>query len=176
QAEIDGMAARDGDTLQVLVWNYHDDLVTVPATPVRLRMQLPSSFGAAARVSHLRVDEAHGDAYSAWLSQGQPASPSAAQYAALQQAMGPSPLVPNRTVALAADGSVCLDFELPRFAVSLVTLLPATGTSDLVTQGDDCSDSPESDRAGGIHGNSCACRLGARCHDAEQSRAWLAVA
>ena len=115
----------DGDAVQVLVWNYHDDIVTAAATPVHLTINVPASFGSSVRVSHLRVDESHGDAYTVWVSQGMPASPSAAQLAALQQAMDPSPLVPDRTVAVAADGSVGVDFDLPRFGVSLVTITPA---------------------------------------------------
>ena len=82
------MATLDGDAVQVLVWNYHDDIVTVAATPVHLTIKVPASFGASVRVSHLRVDESHGDAYTVWVSQGMPASPSAAQVAALQAGDG----------------------------------------------------------------------------------------
>jgi xylan 1,4-beta-xylosidase len=125
EPDVDGMATLDGDAVQVLLWNYHDDLVTAAATPVHLAIKLPARFGASVRVSHLRVDESHGDAYTLWVSQGMPASPSAAQIAALQQAMDPSPLAPERTAAVAADGSVAVDFDLPRFGVSLVTITPA---------------------------------------------------
>ena len=88
EPEIDGMATLDGAAVQVLVWNYHDDIVTVAATPVHLTIKVPASFGSSVRVSHLRVDESHGDAYTVWVSQGMPASPSAAQVAALQAGDG----------------------------------------------------------------------------------------
>ena len=42
-------------------------------------INVPARFGSSVRVSHLRVDEAHGDAYTVWVSQGMPASPSAAE-------------------------------------------------------------------------------------------------
>ena len=122
QPEVDGMATLDGATIQVLVWNYHDDIVTVAATPVHLAIQVPASFGSSVRVSHLRVDDTHGDAYTVWLAQGMPANPSASEVAALQQAMDPSPLVPDATRAVAANGSVAVDFDLPRFGVSLVSI------------------------------------------------------
>jgi hypothetical protein len=51
-----------------------------------------------------------------------PASPSPADVAALQAAMDPSPLGPERALPVAADGTVSADFDLPRFGVSLVTL------------------------------------------------------
>src|SRR5204863_5302207 len=104
----------------------------------------------SARVSHLRVDESHGDAYTVWLSQQMPASPSAAQIEALQQAMDPAPLVPDRTVAVAADGSVAVDFDLPRFGVSLVTITPASEPSDAGTEIDGAE-------GGGGGGGGCGC-------------------
>ena len=125
QPEIDGMATLNGGAVQVLVWNYHDDIVTAAATPVHLTIKVPASFGSGVRVSHLRVDESHGDAYTVWVSQGMPASPSSAQLDALHQAMNHSLLVPDTTAAVAADGSVAVDFDLPRFGVSLVTITPA---------------------------------------------------
>ncbi len=125
QPDVDGVATRDGDAIQVLVWNYHDEIVTAAATtPVRLAIEVPAGFGPRARVSHLRVDAAHGDAHTVWVTQGMPASPTAAQIAALQQAMEPSLLVPETTVAVSSRGSVDVAFELPRFGVSLITVAP----------------------------------------------------
>ena len=126
QPDIDGMATLDGGAVQVLLWNYHDDLVGSPPSPVHLTVQLPTDFGTHARTSHLRVDEQHGNAYTVWLEQGSPTNPTKAQLAALQKAMVPSPLRSDETVAVQADGSVAFDFELPRFGVSLLTLLPAS--------------------------------------------------
>jgi xylan 1,4-beta-xylosidase len=160
QPEIDGMATLDNATVQVLVWNYHDDIVTAAATPVHLAINVPESFGACVRVSHLRVDDTHGDAYAVWVSQGMPASPSAAQVAALQQAMDPSPLVPDETLAVAASGSVGVDFDLPRFGVSLVTIQSADSASDGGTETDGCGQSP--DAGAGIGGGGCACGVAGR--------------
>jgi hypothetical protein len=94
---IDGMAALDADTLRVLMWNYHDDLVAVAPTPVQLAVKVPVSFGAKVRVSHTRVDETHGDAYTAWVAQGSPANPSPTQIAALEQAMIPRRSFPTKS-------------------------------------------------------------------------------
>jgi len=164
EPDVDGMATLNGPAVQVLVWNYHDDIVTAPATPVHLTLEVPASFGAIARVSHLRLDESHGDAYTAWVSQGMPASPSAAQVAALKQAMDPSALVPDRTVSVAADGSLSVDFDLPRFGVSLVTIQP---TDAAIDAGTDTDGSPAIDGGnGGGSGNSgCGCRIGGRDDD-----------
>jgi hypothetical protein len=87
---------------------------------------LPATFGPRARVAHLRVDESHGDAYTTWVAQGMPANPTEAQVAALRLAMAPASLAPDRSVEVAADGSVNVDFDLPRFGISLFTIVPDT--------------------------------------------------
>ncbi|HET7545678.1 MAG TPA: hypothetical protein VFK05_37680 [Polyangiaceae bacterium] len=125
EPDIDGIAARDGHSIQILVWNYHDQLVPAVAAPVHLAINVPASFGPLVHVSHLRVDETHGDSYSAWVAQGMPSEPSAEQIAAMKRAMEPSLLVPDGTLAVDADHLVGLDFALPRFGVSLLTVQPA---------------------------------------------------
>ena len=145
-ADVDGMATRNGQQVTVMVWNYHDDLVNVSATPIHLKVDVPAGFGARAAMTHLRVDEAHGDAYSVWLSQGSPATPSAEQISALEQAMEPSSIEPAGTVDV-TNGSVNVDFALPRFGISLITLTPAP-------------DAPPNGSAASAAGGGCACRLG----------------
>ena len=158
QPEIDGMATLDDDTVRVLVWNYHDELVAVPATPVHLTVHLPASIGARVSVSHLRVDELHGDAHTVWKAQGMPQGPSTAQVRALKQAMAPQLLVPDQTVLVSPSGSVELDFALPRFAVSLLTFRPSDA--------EPATSSP-SERSSG-----CACRLGGN----GAKRPWASIA
>jgi xylan 1,4-beta-xylosidase len=162
EPDIDAMATLNGNTVQVLVWNYHDDLVPVPAAPVHATVKVPPSFGSSVRVSHLRVDEAHGDAYGVWVKQGMPASPSPAEIEAMTTAMEPSLLVPDGTVPVGPGSSVNLDFELPRFGVSLVTITPS-GDGDV---GDTrTTDTPQG----------CACRSGQRSGEAVSSSAFLAL-
>ncbi|MDP8998557.1 MAG: beta-xylosidase [Myxococcota bacterium] len=128
QADVDAMATVNGQGVQVLVWNYHDELVTAPASPVHLSVRVPASFGPRLVVSHLRADDTHGDAYNIWVSQGSPATPSAAQIAQMQQGMQPSELQPPQAVAV-VGGAASIDFDLPRFGISLISLSPV-GLSD----------------------------------------------
>ena len=134
-ADVDAMASLNGGgQVQVLVWNYHDDIVAAPATPVHLSVRVPASFGARATVTNLRADETHGDAYTLWVAQGSPAAPSAAQLTALRQGMEPTLLEPARAVDVVA-GAVALDFALPRYGISLVTLAPVTTADASVSDG-----------------------------------------
>jgi len=123
-ADVDAMATRNGNQVSVLVWNYHDALVAAPVTPIHMTVTVPAGFGSRAWVSRLRVDDTHGDAYPVWVSQGSPPAPNAAQIAALKQAMEPSPVETAGSIGV-ADGSVNIDFTLPRFGISLITLTPA---------------------------------------------------
>lgn len=132
QADVDAMATLNGDKIQILVWNYHDDLVMVPDSPVHLSVKIPASFGNQVVASHLRVDANHGDAFTVWATQGSPAAPSATQIAALQAAMQPAPLGPDQTLTV-TGGAVALDFTLPRHGVSLVTLRAPSAADASVT-------------------------------------------
>jgi xylan 1,4-beta-xylosidase len=120
--DIDGIAALNDGTIQVLVWNYHDDVTNAPPTQLHVAIRLPASFGSTAKVSQLRVDDSHGDAFSVWQSQGAPATPSADQVAELERAMHPVLLASESAVKVPADHTLPVDFELPRFGISLVTV------------------------------------------------------
>jgi xylan 1,4-beta-xylosidase len=166
--EVDAMATLEGSTVQVLVWNYHDDIVDVAATPVRLTVTVPTSFGPSVHIAHLRVDDTHGDAYTVWVSQGMPDLPSAPQVAALQQAMDPSPWAPNTVVAVAAGGTVAVDFDLPRFGVSLITIQPAGANAEGGIDGGTAQGGPQSPRR---TENGCSCVVG--CGDSGPTSAPL---
>jgi xylan 1,4-beta-xylosidase len=121
QPDIDALASSDGDRVQILVWNYHDDLVDAPPAPITLAVTVPPALGTNLEVTHTRVDDTHGNAFAVWTSQGSPEAPSPEQIAALREAMEPV-VLSREQVAPAADGAVRLSFELPRFGLSLVTI------------------------------------------------------
>jgi xylan 1,4-beta-xylosidase len=144
QPDIDSMATVKGNRVQVLVWNYHDDIVTAAASPVHLTVTLPSSFGSEATVAHLRVDDTHGNPYAVWLAQGSPAAPSDAQVTQLQQSADDLTLQPDQVVDV-VGGVATLDFSLPRSGISLVTLSPGdtVGAADASVEAGAASDEPD---------------------------------
>lgn len=124
EPDIDALATRDERQLQVLVWHYHDDLVPAPAARVTLEVAVPAALGERLLLRHQRVDDAHGNAFTAWQAQGRPAPPSAQEREQLLTAMSSLELEPARVVR-AEGGVVTVSFELPRFGVSLLTLSAA---------------------------------------------------
>jgi xylan 1,4-beta-xylosidase len=145
QPDVDALAASDGDQIRILVWHYHDDLVNAEPARVTLKVAIPATFAAspasrAIRVTHTRVDETHGNAFAVWLAQGSPEQPSAQELAALRAAMAPV-VLSQQQLTPAADGSLSLSFDLPRFGISLFELAPAEEGNPAAgsTRGTGCS-------------------------------------
>jgi xylan 1,4-beta-xylosidase len=119
RADISALASRQGRTVAVLLWNYHDDDRPVPDSTIDLTI----AGVPAARVTlvHSRVDRDKSNTYEAWKKMGSPQPPTAEQYAALEKAGQLQELEPSRQVAV-TQGSVSVTFPLPRQGVSLVKL------------------------------------------------------
>jgi xylan 1,4-beta-xylosidase len=119
QADVTALASRDAHGVSVLAWNYHDDNLPAPPSPVTLTVAgLPRDRPL---VTHYRVDRDHGNAYEAWQRMGSPPQPTATEYKELEKAGQLALLEPPRRVA-ADRGSVTLAFPLPRQGVSLVRI------------------------------------------------------
>jgi xylan 1,4-beta-xylosidase len=111
---------RDERSATVLVWNYHDDDVAAPPSDVELTIGgLP---GGRPMLTHYRIDQDHGNAYSAWKAMGSPQSPTPAQYAELEKAGQLEPLSPPAPASV-ADGRIAVTFTLPRQGVSLIKIV-----------------------------------------------------
>jgi xylan 1,4-beta-xylosidase len=118
-AEIDGIATRDAREMSILVWNYHDDDVPAPGSPVHIT--IAGAPAARVLVEHYRIDETHSNAYTAWMKMGSPQQPTPQQYAALESA-GQLQLLTSPEWLAAKNGQVGLTFDLPRQAVSLLRI------------------------------------------------------
>lgn len=119
--DINVMAARGGNEVSVLVWNYDDSAEA--AAPAKTEVTVAGLPGTARHVllERFRLDHDHSNAYTAWQSMGSPQDPSAAQIAELKAA-GELHLLTSPSWLRPENGSVKLGFELPRQAVSLLRL------------------------------------------------------
>jgi xylan 1,4-beta-xylosidase len=103
----------------VLVWNYHDDDLPAPASPVVLTIGgLPDG---SPTLTHFRIDQDHSNSYALWQEMGSPQPPTAEQHARLEAAGRLQMLGAPGTVVV-SGGRAVLRFELPRQGVSLVEL------------------------------------------------------
>lgn len=114
---VDALASRGEHEIAMLVWNYHDDDLPAPDSPVRLTIN-----GVPARrvlVRHYRIDQQHSNSYTVWKKLGSPQQPTPEQYAQLEAA-GQLQLLNSPEYVNAKNGQIELNFTMPRLSVSLV--------------------------------------------------------
>jgi xylan 1,4-beta-xylosidase len=112
------MATRNGDEIDVLLWNYHD--ADVEAASASIQLHIDGVKGALTESEYL-VDKAHSNAYAAWLKMGSPAHPDAQQKAALVKAAELEETVRDRALAV-KDGEAVVALTLARQGVALIRL------------------------------------------------------
>jgi xylan 1,4-beta-xylosidase len=115
--DVAALASLDKNRLCVLVWHYHDD--DVPGPEATVNLQLAGVRFDKAAVEHFRIDEEHGNAFTAWKKMGAPQQPTPEQYAQLEKAAQLMSLEPRKTQNV-TNGQTSVVFTLPRQAVSLL--------------------------------------------------------
>jgi xylan 1,4-beta-xylosidase len=119
--DVDALAARDAHGVSVLVWNYHDDDVAGPNSPITLSVEnLPAKTGRIL-MKHYRIDAGHSNAYSVWKNMGSPQNPTPDQQQQLEAA-GQLQLLHSPVWLWNQSGTVSIKFDLPRQALSLIRL------------------------------------------------------
>jgi xylan 1,4-beta-xylosidase len=119
--DINGIAVADDRSVKILIWNYHDFLVPAESASIQLKVKLPPDFGSKAQVIHYRIDDTHSNAYTKWLELGSPQNPNPEMLAQLRAAMELEMLEPTMFIKI-SNGRASLNFELPRFGLSLIIL------------------------------------------------------
>lgn len=117
--DVNAVATRKENEIDVLVWNYHDADVPAPAAEIELDVEGLKS--GPVTESEFRMDETHSNGYRAWQLMGSPAHPSAEQVSALQEAAGLEGTVKNHAIAV-VGGKARLELTLPRQGVALVQI------------------------------------------------------
>lgn len=121
EPDINVIATRKGSEVQIMIWNYHDEDVDVPASAIELTVKgLPES-GRPALTEHFRIDRQHSNAFTAWKQMGSPQSPSAEQYGQLYTA-GQLQLLSSPAWIPVDRGEAHLQFTLPRQGLSFVRI------------------------------------------------------
>jgi xylan 1,4-beta-xylosidase len=117
--DIDALASRSEHEVSVMTWNYHDNDVPAPDSPVRLTISGMPAAAQRVLVKRYQIDRDHSNAYTVWKEMGSPQNPTPEQYARLEAA-GQLQLLTSPEWVSGKDGKVELSFSLPRQAVSLI--------------------------------------------------------
>jgi xylan 1,4-beta-xylosidase len=121
QPDINAIATRKGKEVEILVWNYHDEDLPVPAAPIDLVIAGLPTDARRDLLEHFRVDSDHSNAFTVWTEMGSPQSPSENDYQRLKDA-GQLQLLSSPAWIEINQGSIHLQFTLPRQGLSLVRL------------------------------------------------------
>jgi xylan 1,4-beta-xylosidase len=119
RGDVNAVATKGADHIQVLLWHYHDVAGDRPSATVSLRLRgLP--MGEQIQITEHRIDEDHGNAYTAWLTMGAPQEPTEEQIRGLHAASMIGEI--HHESQSPSTGSIRLEISLPRQSVSLVTV------------------------------------------------------
>jgi len=119
--DVSAIATCKDHELEILVWNYHDDDVPVPAATIDLDISgLPAEVKRGL-FEHYGVDSDHSNAFTVWKSMGASESLSAPQRAQLEQA-GQLQLLNSPEWISIEGGTFKTQFALPRQGLSLIRL------------------------------------------------------
>jgi xylan 1,4-beta-xylosidase len=121
QPDINAIATRKDQEIEVLVWNYHDaDLRFAPAKIDLSLSGLPANISQA-QLEHFRIDSNHSNAYTAWKEMGSLQSPTQRQYEQLEAA-GQLQLLTSPSFIHIEKGAAHVQFTLPRQGLSLLRI------------------------------------------------------
>jgi xylan 1,4-beta-xylosidase len=118
QPDINAIASKKGNSVWVMVWNYHDD--NLPDSSSRVELNI-DGLGSKVLVHHYRVDQQFSNSFEKWKSMGKPQDVTPGAYAELERA-GQLQLMTSPAWIVTNDRKTLLKFELPRQAVSLIQL------------------------------------------------------
>jgi xylan 1,4-beta-xylosidase len=121
EPDVNVIATRSKNGVEVLLWNYHDD--DLAAAPALVHVQI-SGFPEKvdrAMLEHFRIDARHSNAFNAWKDLGSPQTPTPEQYKKLESA-GQLQLLTSPAWVHIQHGIANLQFELPRQGLSLLKI------------------------------------------------------
>jgi len=119
EADINALASYEKKTASVMIWNYHDEDVPAPASPVSVTIKnIPAK---KVLLTHYRIDDKHSNSYEVWKKMGSPQQPTAEQIQELEKAGQLAMLGKPKTVSI-KNGIADILMELPRQGVSLLQL------------------------------------------------------
>ena len=119
--EINAIATRSDHELEILLWNYHDDDLSVAPSPIDLIITGLPPMATRGLLEHFRIDSTRSNSFAAWNQMGSPQTPSPEQYEKLQAA-GQLQLLDSPAWIPIEKATAHFSFTLSRQAVSLVRI------------------------------------------------------
>ena len=118
-ADLNAIATRSTNRINVLVWNYQDVAAAAPPASIHLVIRGFPKGASRVRLELWQVDQTHSNAYTAWQRRGSPQNPSPEQYQALRAA-GHLQLLDSPQWVPANKDAVEFTFDEPPEGLSLL--------------------------------------------------------
>ena len=124
--DVNAVATRSGNELDILVWNYHD--ADVDAPPAIISLEIDGLKGDLIESEYL-VDHEHSNSYTAWLKMGSPERLDNQQTSQLRSAGMLQEIVSDKPIHSVSgeNGRTSMTLQLERQGVALIRLRPRTG-------------------------------------------------
>ncbi len=120
-ADISALAAKNNNTLSIMVWNYHDDDTPGPSADITLTLENLPQNTTSATLTKFAIDQIHSNAYTLWQKMGAPQSPTPDQYQQLKSAGQLTPDGDPQTLPVTGTKAT-IHLPLTRQAVELLLL------------------------------------------------------
>jgi xylan 1,4-beta-xylosidase len=120
-SNVNGLATHKGDTIQIMVYNFNQDVKDRESEEAELMIRMPSS--ESYRLSHFRIDENHSNAYSVWKSMGKPLIPDNDQMNEIKSRQGLELSEPV-SIIKPVGNNISIPLFLPHHSVSLLVFVP----------------------------------------------------
>jgi xylan 1,4-beta-xylosidase len=117
--DVNALASADERSVSIMVWNYHDDNVAGPSSPIELLIK--DLQHEKIMVHHYRIDELRSNSFEKWKSMGSPQRVDQEQYEVLERG-GQLQLFASPEWKNVSGEKLPLKFDLPRQGVSLIRL------------------------------------------------------
>jgi xylan 1,4-beta-xylosidase len=120
QPDINAVATRKGQELEILVWNYHDD--DRPTEEASINLIINGLAATSVTAEEFRMDATHSNAYAVWQEMGSPSAPTPDQQqklesaGALEQSVAPHPITVE-------SGAAEINLKLARQGVALIRIV-----------------------------------------------------
>lgn len=117
KSDVDAIATRSTNEVDVMVWNYSDE--DLPANAAAIQMTIDGLPKGAMRMEQFRMDDTHGNAFAIWKKMGSPPRPTAKQRALMAEQSGLKTIGGVGKIT-SRNGTIGLPMSLPRQGVGLV--------------------------------------------------------
>jgi xylan 1,4-beta-xylosidase len=120
EPDVYALATRTDRSMEILVWNYHDD--DLPAPAARIALTIEGMPGRQATVTQYRVDDRYSNAYEVWKQMASPQQLTPEQRITLEKA-GQLQTIASPARQQISNGRLSIDLSLPRQGVALFTIV-----------------------------------------------------